>query len=115
MASDVDPGNTAGLRTTESAVADDNAAEQTVREQSAEQTAVAATTEVAEEEPAQDEARASTLARGNETAGMPLPSSVAEQETGSRPPLQLKKRGVQLQPQHRLPRRRAPLARVRVL
>ncbi|XP_021306286.1 skin secretory protein xP2-like [Sorghum bicolor] len=79
VASDVDPGNTAGLRTTESAVADDNAAAQTVREQSAEQTAVAATTEVAEEEPAQDEARTSTLARGNETAGMPLPSNVAEE------------------------------------
>jgi len=40
------------LRTTESAVADDNAAEQTVREQSAEQTVVVATIEVAEEEPA---------------------------------------------------------------
>jgi hypothetical protein len=115
VASDVDPGNTAGLRTTESAVADDNAAEQTVREQSAEQTAVAATTEVAEEEPAQDEARTSTVARGNETAGMPLPSSVAEEGDRIPTPLQLKKRRVQLQPQHRLPRLRAPLAGVRVL
>ena len=84
------------MRTTESAVADDNAAEQTVREQSAEQTAVAATAEVAEEEPAQDEARASTLARGNETVGMPLPSSVAEEGDRIPTPLQLKKRGVQL-------------------
>ena len=52
MASDVDPGNTAGLRTIESAVANDNAAKQTIREQSVEQTAVAATAVVAEEEPA---------------------------------------------------------------
>jgi len=40
------------LRTTKSAVADDNATEQIVHEQSAEQTAVVATAEVAEEEPA---------------------------------------------------------------
>jgi hypothetical protein len=40
------------LRTTESAIADVNAAEQTVREQSAEQTAVEATAEVTKEEPA---------------------------------------------------------------
>ena len=93
---DVDPGNTAILRTTESVVANDNAAEQTVREQSAEQTTVAATAEVAEEEPAQDEARASTPRRGNETAGMPLLSSVVEEGDRISTPLQLKKRGVQL-------------------
>jgi hypothetical protein len=52
VALDVDPGNTAGLRTTESTVANDNAAKRTVREQSAEQTAVAAMAEVAQEEPA---------------------------------------------------------------
>jgi len=93
---DVDPGNTTILRTTESVVANDNVAEQTVREQSAEQTAVAATAEVAEEEPAQDEARASTSGRGNETAGMPLPSSVVEEGDRIWTPLQLKKRRVQL-------------------
>jgi len=84
------------LRTIESVVANDNAAELTVREQSTEQTAVAATAEVAEEEPAQDEARASTPARGNETTGMPLPSSVVEEGDRIPTPLQLKKRGVQL-------------------
>ena len=67
------------MRTTEPAVADDNATEQTVREQPVEQPAVAATTEVAEEDLAQDKAGASTPTRGNETAGTPPPSSAVEE------------------------------------
>ena len=80
MASDVDPGNVAGLRTTEPVVADDNAAEQTVREQPVEHLAVAATVEVAEEDPAQYKAGASTPTKGNETAGTHSPSSMVEEE-----------------------------------
>ena len=68
------------MRTTEPVVANDNAAEQTIREQPVERPAVAATTDVAEEDPAQDKARTSTPTRGNETAGTPPPSSVVEEE-----------------------------------
>ena len=114
-ASDVDPSNVAGLRTTEPAVANENAAEQTVREQPVEQPAVVAVAETAEEDPAQDKAGVSTPTRGDETAATPPPSSVVEEGDKVPTPLQLKKRGPQLQPQRRLPRRRAPLAGVRVL
>ena len=110
-ASDVDPGNVAGLGTTEPAVADKDTAEQTAREQLVEQPAVVAVADTAEEDPAQDKAGASTPTRGDETP----PSSVAEEGDKVPTPLQLKKRGPQLQPQRRLPRRRAPLAGVRVL
>ena len=68
------------MRTTEPAVADDNAAKETVCEQPVEQPVVAATAEVAEEDPAQEKAGASTPTRGNETAGTPPPSSVVEEE-----------------------------------
>ena len=67
------------MRTTEPAVADDNATEQTVREQLVEQPAVAAMAEVAEEDPTQDKAGASIPTRGNETMGTPAPSSAAEE------------------------------------
>ena len=68
------------MRTTEPAVSDDNAAEQTVREQLVERPAVVAVAEVAEEDPTQDKAKASTPTRGDETAGTPPPSSVVEEE-----------------------------------
>ena len=102
------------MRTTEPAVSDDNAAEQTVREQLVERPAVVAVAEVAEEDPTQDKAKASTPTRGDETAGTPPPSSVVEEEDKVPSPLLLKKRGPQLQPRRRLPRWRAPLAGVRV-
>ena len=54
--------------------------------------------ETAEEDPAQDKAGASTTTRGDETAGTPPPSSVAEEGDKVPTPLQLKKRGPQLQP-----------------
>jgi len=76
---DVDPSNVAGLRTTEPAVADKDAAEQTVREQPEEQPAVVAVAATAEEDPAQDNARASTPTRGDEIAGTPPLSSVVEE------------------------------------
>ena len=50
-ASDVDPSNVAGLRTTEPAVADKDAAEQTAREQPVERPTVVAVAETAEEDP----------------------------------------------------------------
>jgi len=67
------------LRTTETAVADENAAEQTIREQPVEQPTVVAVAETTEENPAQDKAAVSTPTRGDETAGTPPPSSVAEE------------------------------------
>ena len=65
-----------GSRTTEPAAADDNA----IHEQPVEQPAVVTAAEVTEENPAQDKAKASTLTRGDEDAGMPPPSSVVEEE-----------------------------------
>jgi hypothetical protein len=76
-----------------------------------EQPVVVSVAETAEEDPAQDRAGAWTPTRGDET---PPPSSVAEEGDKVPTPLQLKKRGTQLQPRWRLPHRRAPLAEVRV-
>jgi len=78
-ASDVDPGNVAGLGTTEPAVADKDAADQTGREQPVDQPAVEPVAETAEEDPAKDKAGARTPTRGEETVGTPPPSSVAEE------------------------------------
>ena len=113
-ASDVDPCNVAGLGRTEPAVADKDTADQTGREQPVEQPVVVSVVETAEEDPAQDRAGAWTPTRGDETAGTPPPSSVAEEGDKVPTPLQLKKRGPQLQPRWRLPHRRAPLVEVRV-
>jgi len=79
-ASDVDPSNVAGSRTTEPAAADHNAAEFTVCEQPVEHPTVVAAAEVTEENPAQDKAKASTPTRGNETTGTPPPTSALEEE-----------------------------------
>ena len=80
VASDVDLGNVAGLGTTEPASTDKNAVEQTGREQPVEEPAVVSVIEDAEEDLAQDKAGARTLIRGDETAGRPPPSGVAEEE-----------------------------------
>ena len=79
-ASDVDPGNVAGSKSTEPAAANHNAAEQTVREQPVEQPAIVTAMEVADENLAQDGARESTPTRGDETAGTPPSSRAAEEE-----------------------------------
>jgi len=62
-ASDVDPGNVAGLGTTEPAVADNDVADQTGREQPVEQPTVVSVAENAEEDSAQDKAGARTPTR----------------------------------------------------
>jgi len=80
-----------------------------------EQPAVVAVAETAEEDPVQDKARASTPTWGDETAGTPPPSSVAEEGDKVPTPPPAEEERPQLQPQHRLPRWRAPLAGVRVL
>jgi len=67
------------LRTTEPAVADKDAAEQTAHEQPVEEPAIVVVVETAEEDPVQDKAEASTSTRGDETAGTPPPSSVVEE------------------------------------
>ena len=114
-ASDVDPGNVAGSRTTEPAAADQNLVEPIAPERPVEQPAVVAVTEVAEENPTQDMAKASTPTRGDETMGTPPPSSGVEEGDKAPSPTRLKKRGPRLQPQRRLPRWRAPLVGERVL
>jgi len=87
VASDVDPGNVAGLGTTEPAAADKNAADQTGCEQPVEHPAVVSVAENAKEDPAQDRVGARTLTRGDETAGTSPPSSVAEEgDTVQTPP-----------------------------
>ena len=78
-ASDVDPGNVADLGTTEPAVADKDAADQTGREQPVEQPAVVPVAVTAEEGLARDKARVRTPTRGDETTGTPPTSSVAEE------------------------------------
>jgi len=78
-ASDVDPSNVVGLGTTEPAVADKDAVEQTAREQPVEQPTVASVAETDKEDPAQVKARASTLTRDKEATRTPPPSSVAEE------------------------------------
>jgi len=78
-ASDVDPGNVAGLGTTELAVADKDAADQTDRKQPVEQPTVVSMVETAQQDPAQDRAGARTPTRGDETERTPPPSSVAEE------------------------------------
>ena len=77
-ASDVDPSNVVGLGTTEPAIADKDAVEQTAREQPVEQPTVASMAETAEEDQAQVKAGASTPTRDNEATRTPPPSSVAE-------------------------------------
>ena len=111
---DVDPGNVVGLATSEPAVADKDAAGQTAREQPVEQPTVASVAETTEEDPTRDKARASTPTRVDETVRTPPPSSVVEEGDKVPTPLQLKKRGLQLRRQRRLPLRRAPLAEVGV-
>ena len=78
-ASDVDPGNVAGLGTTGPTVADKNVTDQTGRKQPVEQPAVVSLVEAAEEDSAQDKAGARTPTRGDETTGTPPQSSVAEE------------------------------------
>jgi hypothetical protein len=78
-ASDVDPSNIGGLRTTEPAVADKDAAEQTTRERPVEQPTVVSVAGTTEEDPARDRAGTSTPTRGDETERTPPPSSVAEE------------------------------------
>jgi len=102
------------LRTTESAVADKDAAEQTTRERPVEQPAVVSMAGTTEEDPTRDRAGASTPTRGDETERMPPSSSVAEEGDKVATPLLLKKRGPRLQSQKKLPHQRAPLAEVRV-
>ena len=91
------------MRTTEPVVADDNAAEQTVREQPVERPAVVATAEVAEEDPTQDKAGTSTLTRGDETTGTPPLSSVLEEEdkVSSPPPAIVNRTGPDRRSLHR--------------
>ena len=98
-ASDVDPSNIGGLRTTEPAIVDKDAVEQTTRERPVEQPVVVSVAETTEEDPTQDKARVSTPTRGDETERMPPPSSVAEEADKVATPLLLKKRGPRLQSQ----------------
>ena len=78
-ASDVDPGNMAGQRTTELAAAVENAAEQTTQEQAKEQPAVVTVAETVEEDPTPARTGASTPTRNDEAARTPPPISVAEE------------------------------------
>jgi len=78
VALDVDPGNIAGHRVAEPAVAIENAAEQTTREQTEEQPTGVTVAETVEEDPAQARAVASTPTRDDEAVRVPPPSSVAE-------------------------------------
>jgi len=78
-ASDVDRSNIGGLRTTEPAIADKDAAEQTAREWPVEQPAVVSVAGTTEEDPARDRAGASTPTRGDETERTSPPSSVMEE------------------------------------
>ena len=79
-----------------------------------EQPAVVPVVETAKENPAQDKAGARIPTRGDETAETPPPSCDVEEGDKVPTPLLLKKRGPQLQSRRRRPRRRAPLAKVRV-
>ena len=113
--SDVDPGNVAGQRTAEPAIAVKNATEQPIQEQTEEQPAVVTVAETVEEDLAEARAGASTPTRGDDAARGPPPSSVAEEGDKARLPRQLKKGWPQLRPGQRLLHRRAPLVGVRVL
>ena len=113
-ASDVDPSNIGSSRTTETAVADKDAAEQTACERPVEQPAVVSVAETTEDDPARDKAGASTPTRGDETEKTPPLSSVAEEGDKVATPLLLKKGGTRLQSRQKLPHQRAPLAEVRV-
>jgi hypothetical protein len=98
-ASDVDPSNIGGLRKTEPAVADKDAAEQNARDRPEEQPTVVSVAGTTEEDLARDRVGASTPTRRDETERTPPPSSVAEEGDKVATPLLLKKRGPRLQSQ----------------
>ena len=79
-ASNVDPDNVAGQKTAEPAAVVEDAAQQATQEQPEEQPTAMTAAESTEEHPAPAKTRANTPVGGDESARMPLPSNVAEEE-----------------------------------